>query len=112
MSATLCKRAVPIRGWAAALLIAGAPLISGCSSGAMLADHLPTGVGGLPEGAPQRPAAAPAYPAVHDMPPQRTNTRLSEDEQKKLEADLIAARNRLGSAPAKRKPAAGEPKNP
>ena len=37
---------------------------------------------------------SPAYPAVHDMPPKRNSVVLSDEEQKKLEADLAAARNR------------------
>jgi hypothetical protein len=38
-----------------------------------------------------------AYPAVHDMPPPRGSTVLTDAEQKKLEDDLIAARNRTAS---------------
>jgi len=53
---------------------------------------LPTQVGGLPEGTPQRAANAPAYPAVHDMPPPRANAVLTEDEKKKVEAELAAMR--------------------
>jgi len=84
--------------FAAAMLVAGVGLLSGCSS-SMVADHLPTAVGGLPENAPQRPATPVAYPAVHDMPPNRTDVMLSEAEQKRLEAELAAARNRTGGAP-------------
>jgi hypothetical protein len=46
----------------------------------------------------------PAYPAVHDMPPPRNSTILTDYEQKKLENDLIAARRRV--APDADKPAA------
>jgi hypothetical protein len=49
-------------------------------------------VGGLPEGTPERPATAPAYPLVHDMPPPRPNAVLSEEEKKKVEAELAAMR--------------------
>jgi len=55
---------------------------------------MPTQMGGLPAGAPERPAAPAAYPAVHDMPPPRPNTVLSDDERKKTEADLAALRAR------------------
>lgn len=41
------------------------------------------------------------YPAVHDMPPPRATTVLTDAETKKLESDLIAARNRAAEAAAK-----------
>ncbi len=65
-------------------------LLAGCSS---TLSELPAAVGGLPSDAPERPATQAAYPAVHDMPPPRTNTVLTEDEQKKAEAELAAARD-------------------
>ena len=57
---------------AAAMLLAGAAVLAGCSA-TTVADHVPTAIGGLPEGAPQRSADPPAYPAVHDMPPKRNS---------------------------------------
>src|SRR6476661_5041667 len=69
--------------------------LAGCS--AMIADHTPTALGGLPEGAPQRSARPSAYPAVHDMPPRRGSVVLTDTEQKKLQDDLIAARNRTAT---------------
>ena len=78
---------------AAALLMAGSVILAGCTVGS-LGDHLPTAAGGLPESAPARPATPAAYPAVHDMPPPRSDNVLTDEERKKLEADLIAARNR------------------
>ncbi len=81
---------------AAALLVAGAVILAGCSA-STIADHLPAAAGGIPEGAPQRSASPPAYPAVHDMPPARESAVLSDEEQKKLEADLAAARDRLSN---------------
>jgi hypothetical protein len=83
---------------AAALFACAATLLSGCS-GSLIADHLPAAAGGLPEDAPARPAAETAYPAVHNMPPARATTPLSYDQQKQLEDDLIAARNRYGGNP-------------
>lgn len=65
-------------------------LLAGCSS---TIEKLPAAVGGLPADAPDRPATPAAYPAVHDMPPARTNTVLTEDEQKKAAAELAAARD-------------------
>src|SRR5215813_9718978 len=91
----LAKRAL------AAALIAGAGVLGGCSAGSTVADHLPTALGGLPDGAPQRPDTSRAYPAVHDMPPPRATTVLTDAETKKLESDLIAARNRAAEAAAK-----------
>jgi hypothetical protein len=81
-----------------AALVAGAGGLAGCSAGSMVGDHMPSALGGLPEGAPQRPTKPSAYPAVHDMPPPRGSTMLTDAEQKKLEDDLIAARTRTGEA--------------
>ena len=91
-----------LRAWsrrlcAAAMLIVGAAALAGCVGG-FVADHMPTAVGGLPEGAPQRPATPAAYPAVHDLPPARTDTMLTGEQQKKLEEDLINARKRAEDA--------------
>src|SRR5712691_12880957 len=93
----------------AALLVAGGAMVAGCSAGT-IAEHMPTAAGGLPEDMPQRPATPAAYPAVHDLPPKRENTMLTDEEQKKLEDDLIAARNRTSGAAAT-KPA-GSARNP
>ena len=84
---------------AALVLFAAAAILPGCSA-SIIGDHLPTAAGGLPEAAPQRPAQPAAYPAVHDLPPKRQDTVLTDDEQKKLEEDLIAARKRTVGAAA------------
>jgi len=65
----------------------------------MIGDTLPAAVGGLPEGAPARPATQTAYPPVHSMPPSRSTAPLSTDQQKQLEDDLVAARSRYGANP-------------
>jgi hypothetical protein len=65
--------------------------VGGCSS---TLSEMPTQMGGLPADAPARPATPGVYPAVHDMPPPRPNTVLSDDERKKTEADLAALRAR------------------
>jgi len=53
---------------------------------------------GLPENAPARPAEPTEFPAVHDMPPPRNSVVLTNIEQKKLEDDLVAARDRQQAA--------------
>jgi hypothetical protein len=96
---------------AAALLLAGSMILAGCSA-STVADHIPTALGGLPEGVPQRPAKPPAYPAVHDMPPARDSAVLSDAEQTKLEADLAKARDRLGAQSGPADKPAGGTRNP
>jgi len=49
---------------------------------------------GLSDTAPTRPENPPPYPAVHDLPPLRERTVLTEIEQQKLEDDLVNARDR------------------
>jgi hypothetical protein len=71
------------------LACAGAASLASCSS--VLSD-IPSQMGGLPEGTPERQAAPPAYPAVHDMPPPRPTAVLTEEEKKKVEAELAAMR--------------------
>jgi hypothetical protein len=51
-------------------------------------------MGGLPAGAPARAEAAPEYPAVHDMPPPRKSTIMTEEEKKRAEAELAIAREK------------------
>ena len=96
---------------AAALLIASGAILGACSA-TTIADHMPTAVGGLPEGSPERPAEQHSYPPVHDRPNERSSSTLTAAEQKRLEEDLIAARNRLGTSGAAAKPSAGSTRNP
>jgi hypothetical protein len=92
----------------AVALFAVAGVLGGCSAGSSLADHVPAALGGLPDGTPQRPKTTSAYPAVHDMPPPRATTVLTDAEQTKLEGDLAAARSRAAEA-AKAAAAADKP---
>jgi hypothetical protein len=71
------------------LVCASSVFMVACSS---VLSEMPTQVGGLPAGTPQRPVVAPEYPAVHDMPPPRTAAVLTEEEKKKVEAELAAMR--------------------
>jgi len=76
-------------------LLAAALASSGCSTS--VAD-LP-GVG-LPADAPARPKEAGAYLPVHDLPPDRDEAALKPAEQRKVEAELIAARDRQAASSA------------
>jgi hypothetical protein len=79
------------------VLIACALALAGCSS--QIAD-LP-GVG-VPTDAPQRPKEPGAYLPVNDLPPNRDEQVLDPKERAKIQADLIAARDRQAVAtPAK-----------
>jgi hypothetical protein len=100
-----------------ALTLVLATGLGGCASS--MVDQLPAAVGGEPASLPARPMAASyQYPAVHDMPPARETAPLSDNDQARLEKELLVARDRqeslYGSAPeatpvSKKKPAA--PKN-
>ena len=84
----------------------------------MIGDNMPAAVGGLPADAPARPVTPAAYPAVHNMPPARNTAPLNDVQQKQLEDDLVAARDRYGSpdTPAATgtaaNPKAGSARNP
>jgi hypothetical protein len=95
----------------AALLLAGAAIITGCAA-ATVADHMPAAVGGLPEGTPPRPETPAAYPAVNDMPPPRASTVLTGEEQTKIEDELVAARNRAATAGGSTGKPAGSTRDP
>ena len=86
-----------------------ASVLAGCAES--LVDKLPKELGGLPSGTPERPATSYQYPAVHDMPPPRSTTPMSEEDQFKLEKELQALRDRQAGGPPKAKtgtPAAKE----
>jgi hypothetical protein len=72
-------------GWLIILLFG----VAGCSS---VVDNLPSPLG-LPAGTPERPAKPPAFPPLYDPAP-RESKPLTQEEQKKLEAELAAARER------------------
>src|SRR5687767_14705325 len=89
MSTAMTSRSA--RAGAAALWLAAAVVLPGCSS---VVDHIPSSLGGLPAGVPPRPDTPAPFPAVHDMPPSRSDVALSDDEKKRLREDLVHTRER------------------
>jgi len=49
---------------------------------------------GVPANAPARSDNPPAYLPVHDVPPPRDDAVLTTDQQKKIQADLLSARDK------------------
>jgi hypothetical protein len=74
-----------------ALFAAGA--VSGCTS---VLTELP--IVGEPANIPRPEDKPTAFPAVHDMPKARDTKPMTEDERKKLEAELKAARDQQEAA--------------
>jgi hypothetical protein len=85
----------------AGALLAAAVALGGCSTS--IAD-LP-GLG-TPADAPARPKEAGGYLPVHDLPPDREEAAMKPAEQAKIEAELIAARDRQASSASAPKAAA------
>ena len=77
----------PLLGFA--LVCVSSLFLASCST---VLSEMPTAAGGLPAGTPERPAVAPEYPAVHDVPPSRSTAVLTEEEKKRVEAELAAMR--------------------
>ena len=75
--------------------------LGGCSSS--IAD-LP--LVGTPANAPARPSEPGAYLPVHDLPPDRAEPELAPAERAKIQAELVAARERQASAAAAKDQAA------
>jgi len=86
------------RDYLAAVILAlfGACVLTSCAPAGM-GDKLSPALGGLPTDAPARPTAPYEYPAVHDMPPPRSDTPMTEDQQLKMEKDLTAIRDKTES---------------
>jgi len=93
--------AVVRQKWVAMALSLGvlampALMLAGCSS--QIAD-LP--VVGTPADAPPRPKEAGAYLPVNNLPPDRDDQVLDPKERAKIQAELIAARDRQAANGAK-----------
>jgi len=91
---------------ASCIALSAALMVTGCAS--TTADHAPTSVGGLPGDAPARQTAPSAYPAVNNVPPPRSDTLLSSEEQMKLQDELAQARNRTAGGASADPAAAGK----
>ena len=76
-----------------------AALLPACSASQF--SGMPTLLGGETADTPRESATPPAFPAVHDMPAARPVPVMTEEEQKKAEAELVAARDKQIGAPAK-----------
>jgi hypothetical protein len=85
----------------AGVLLWSALALGGCSTS--IAD-LP--LVGTPADAPARPQEAGAYLPVHDLPPDRDEAAMNPAERAKLQAELLAARDRQASVAATQNPAA------
>jgi hypothetical protein len=83
---------------AAGVLLLSALTMGGCSI--PIAD-LP--MVGTPADAPARPKEAGAYLPVHDLPPDRDEAVMAPGDRAKMQAELIAARDRQASAAAGQK---------
>ena len=75
------------------MLLAASLAVGGCST--QIAD-LPAV--GLPSDAPPRPKEAGSYLPVHDLPPDRAEAAMKPDEQKRIQSELIAARDRQAAS--------------
>jgi hypothetical protein len=89
------------RALALGALLASALALGGCSIS--IAD-LP--LVGTPADAPERPKETGAYLPVHDLPPDRAEPELAPAERARIQAELIAARDRQASAAAAKDAAA------
>jgi hypothetical protein len=90
MSVDRSKRALV---WGA--LLTSALVLGGCATS--IAD-LP--LIGTPADAPARPKEAGSYLPVEDLPPARNDAVIAPDQQAKIKAELLAARDRQASATA------------
>jgi hypothetical protein len=90
-----------IAALAAGVLLSSALALGGCS---MSMADLP--LVGTPADAPERPKEAGTYLPVHDLPPDRPEPELAPAERAKIQAELVAARDRQASTAAAKEAAA------
>ena len=82
-------------------------VLAGCAS---TFDALPEKIGGLPQGVPARPAEVGAYPNVYQPMEPRAVSKLNEGEQKSLEQELQAMREKQNQRAAGPPPPPAPPK--
>ena len=82
--------------FALAALLMSALALSGCSTS--IAD-MP--LAGTPSDAPPRPKEAPAWLPVNDLPPDRDEATMDPAQRAKIQAELVAARDRQAAATGK-----------
>ncbi|HXI06667.1 MAG: hypothetical protein ACRC1G_07095 [Bradyrhizobium sp.] len=87
-----------IRLFVTGALLAAALAAGGCST--QIADM------SMPSDAPPRAKEAGSYLPVHDLPPDRAEAAMKPDEQKRIQSELIAARDRQASSTAPASPPA------
>ena len=87
-------------------LALGALLLSALALGGCSVSIADLPLAGTPADAPARPKEAGAYLPVHDVPPDRGEPELAPAERAKIEAELVAARDRQASAAAAKDSAA------
>jgi hypothetical protein len=90
--------------------------LAACSSvtslGNKIEDALPASVGGLPSDVPARPATQPDFVPVGDTPPRRDLKTLTEEERKKLQADLVTLRDQQEGKTSRAKEQEGKASRP
>ena len=86
---------------AAVVLLLSALTLGGCATS--IAD-MP--LVGTPADVPARPKEAGSYLPVHDLPPDREEAAMPPAERAKIQAELLAARDRQASTAAAQNPAA------
>lgn len=82
-----------MRAWGLGALLLSALALGGCSSSIVDLPSL-----GTPADVPARPKEAGAYLPVHDLPPDREEAAMPPAERARIEAELVAARERQASA--------------
>jgi hypothetical protein len=78
----------------------GALLVSALALGGCATSIADLPFVGTPVDAPGRPKDAGAYLPVEDLPPNRDEAAIAPEEQAKIKAQLLAARDRQASATA------------
>jgi hypothetical protein len=92
---------------ALAALLLSALALSGCATS--IAD-MPLAGAGTSADAPAHPKEAGAYLPVNDLPPDREEAAMDPKQRAKIQAELVAARDRQASATAGKDTSANRPK--